>query len=86
MHYTSRIAEQFEAAREAARSLKIPLAGIECTDPPYDYERALAGVEGEHRDALLQMASPVFFVDRKRLVAAALNHRLPSISNPAPST
>jgi putative ABC transport system substrate-binding protein len=59
--------------------LKIPLAGIECTDPPYDYERVLAGVEGEHRDALLQITSPVFFVDRQRLVAAALNHRLPSM-------
>jgi putative ABC transport system substrate-binding protein len=72
-------ADQFEAAREAARSLKIPLDGIECTDPPYDYERALAGVEGGHRDALLQMASPVFFVDRQRLPAVALAHRLPSI-------
>jgi hypothetical protein len=72
-------ADQFEAAREAARSLKIPLDGIECTDPPYDYESALAGVEWAHRDALLQMASPVFFVDRQRLVAMALDHRLPSI-------
>jgi len=72
-------ADQFEAAREAARSLKIPLHGIECTDPPYDYERALAGVEGGHRDALSQMTSPVFFVDRQRLVAMALDHRLPSI-------
>jgi putative tryptophan/tyrosine transport system substrate-binding protein len=49
-------AEQFEAAREAARSLKIPLHGIECADPPYDYERALGGVDGGHRDVLLQMA------------------------------
>ena len=72
-------ADQFEAAREAARSLKIPLAGIECTDPPYDYERALAGVEGGHRDALLQMTSPVFCVDRQRLAAVALDHRLPSM-------
>ena len=32
-------ADQFEAAREAARALKIPLDGIECADPPYDYER-----------------------------------------------
>ena len=72
-------ADQFEAAREAARSLKIPLHGIECTDPPYDYERALAGVEGGRRDALLQMTSPVFFVDRQRLAAVALDHRLPSV-------
>ena len=46
---------------------------------PYDYERALAGVEGGHRHALLQMTSPVFFVDRQRLVAVALDHRLPSM-------
>ena len=59
--------------------MKIPLDGIECTDPPYDYERALAGVEGEHRDALLPLNSPVFFVDRQRLAAVALNHRLPSM-------
>jgi len=72
-------ADQFEAAQEAARSLKIPLDGIECTDPPYDYERALAGVGGGHRDALLQMTSPVFFVDRQRLAAVAFYHRLPSI-------
>jgi putative ABC transport system substrate-binding protein len=72
-------ADQFEAAREVARSLRIPLDGIECTDPPYDYGRALAGVEGGHRDALLQMTSPVFFVDRQRLAAVALDHRLPSM-------
>jgi len=72
-------ADQFEAAREAARSLKIPLDGIECADPPYDYERAPAGVEGGHRDALLQMTSPLFFVGRQRLVAVALDHRLPSM-------
>jgi hypothetical protein len=69
-----------KAAREAARSLKIPLDGIECTDPPYDYERALAGVEGRHRGALLQMTSPVFFSERQRLTAVAFDHRLPSMS------
>jgi len=72
-------ADQFEAVQEAARSLNIPLDGIECTDPPYDYERAFAGIEGGHRDALLQMTSPVFFVDRQRLAALAINHRLPSM-------
>jgi hypothetical protein len=34
-------ADQFEAAREAARILKIPLEGIECADPPYDYQARL---------------------------------------------
>jgi putative ABC transport system substrate-binding protein len=72
-------ADQFEIARDAARSLKIRLDGIECTDPPYDYERLLAGVDGGHRDVLLQLNSGVFFRDRQRFAALALDHRLPSM-------
>jgi putative ABC transport system substrate-binding protein len=71
--------DQFEAARSAAQGLKITLDGIECTDPPYDYERLLAGVDGRRRDVLLQVASPLFFQDRQRLPAVALAHRLPSM-------
>jgi putative tryptophan/tyrosine transport system substrate-binding protein len=48
-------------------------------DPPYDYERALASVEGGHRDVLLQMTSPLFIEDRRRLAAVAIDHRLPSM-------
>jgi putative ABC transport system substrate-binding protein len=72
-------ADQFEIAKEAARSLKIRLDGIECTDPPYDYERVLAGVDGAHRDVLLQLNSGLFFRDRKRFPVVAINHRLPSM-------
>jgi len=72
-------ADQFEAAREAARSLRIPLDGIQCTDPPYEYERLLADVVGGHQDVLLQMASPVFIQDRQRVSTVALGHRLPSM-------
>ena len=72
-------ADQFEAAQEAARSLKIPLDGIECADPPYDYEHILAGVDGRHRDVLLQMNSPLFFLDRQHFPAVVLAHRLPSM-------
>jgi putative ABC transport system substrate-binding protein len=72
-------ADQLEIARDAARSLKIRLDGIECTDPPYDYERLLAGVDGAHRDVLLQLNSGLFFRDRQRFSAVALDHRLPSM-------
>jgi putative ABC transport system substrate-binding protein len=72
--------DQLEAAQEGARSLKIPLDGIECADPPYDYERALASIDGGRRDALLVTTSPFFVADRRqRLAAVALDHRLPSI-------
>jgi putative ABC transport system substrate-binding protein len=72
-------ADQFEAAREAAQTLKIPLAGIECADPPYDYQHALIGFDGGQRDALLLTTSPLFIEDRRRLAAAAIDHRLPSM-------
>jgi hypothetical protein len=52
-------ADQFEAAREAARYLKIRLDGIEGTNPPYDYEHVLAGIDGGYRDVLLQTTSPI---------------------------
>jgi putative ABC transport system substrate-binding protein len=72
-------ADQFEAARSAAQGLKITLDEIECTDPPYDYERMLAGVDGGHRDVLLQTTSPLLFQDRQRFPTIALDHRLPSM-------
>jgi putative ABC transport system substrate-binding protein len=71
--------DQFEAAREAGRNLKIAVDGIECIDPPYDYDHALADLDGAHRDALLQTSSPIFMADRRRLAGAALDHRLPSM-------
>ena len=71
--------DQFKAAREAGRVLKIPVEGIECVGKSYDYERAFTGVDGGHRQALLPTSSPVFMTDRQRLAAAALNHRLPSM-------
>lgn len=72
-------ADQFEIARDAAWSLKTRLDGIECTDPPYDYERVLAGVDRAHRDMLLQLNSGLFFRDRQRFSAVAIDHRLPSV-------
>jgi putative ABC transport system substrate-binding protein len=71
--------DQLETARAAARSLKILADGIECTNPPYDYERTLSGVDGARRDVLLQTASPFFMADRQRVAAVALDHRLPSM-------
>jgi len=72
-------ADQFEAVREAARTLKIRVGGIEAADPPYDYERLLAGVDGRRGDVLLQLTSPLFSQDRQRFPAVAIDHRLPSM-------
>jgi putative ABC transport system substrate-binding protein len=71
--------DQFAAAQDAAHTLKIRLDGVECANPPYDYERALAGVDGAHQDVLLEATSPLFFQDQEGFSAVALAHRLPSI-------
>jgi putative ABC transport system substrate-binding protein len=63
----------------AAQGLKITLDGIECTDPSYDYERMLAGVDGGHRDVVLQTTSPLFSQDRQCFRTIALDHLLPSM-------
>ena len=40
----------------------------------------LAGVDGRRGDVLLQLNSPLFFQDRQRTPAVALDHRLPSMA------
>ena len=71
--------DQFETARAAAGSLQIVAEGIECINPPYDYDRMLSGVYGARRDVLLPTSSPFFMADRRRVAAVALDHRLPSM-------
>jgi len=46
-------------------------------NPPYDYERALAGTDGARGDALMITSSP--FVRAAPSAEAALRHRLPSV-------
>ena len=48
---------QRKAATQAAAALGVPLEAIELHDPPYDYERALAGTDGARGDALIMTTS-----------------------------
>jgi putative ABC transport system substrate-binding protein len=69
--------DQREAATRAASTLGIPLKAIELRNPPYDYDRALAGTNGARGDALITTTSGF-----NRPAAAgevALRHHLPSI-------
>jgi putative ABC transport system substrate-binding protein len=69
--------EQREAATKAASALGIRLEAVELNNPPYDYERALAGTDGAHGDALMITSSP--FGGGRLSAETALRHRLPSI-------
>jgi putative ABC transport system substrate-binding protein len=69
--------DQREAAMRAASALGVPLEAIELRNPPYDYEHALAEIDGARGDALVVTASP--FSRQAAAAGAALRHRLPSI-------
>ena len=68
---------QRKAATQAASALGVPLEAIELHDPPYDYERALAGTDGARGDALMTTTSG--FNRPAAAGEAALRHRLPAI-------
>ena len=71
--------DQWLAARGAAVTLGMSLAGIEVSEPPYNYELALAQTSPDYRDTLILMISPAFFSDRARLAEFALRHRMRSV-------
>jgi putative tryptophan/tyrosine transport system substrate-binding protein len=71
--------DQWLAARGAAVTLGLSLAGIELSEPPYNYELALAQTSPDHRGTLIVMISPAFFSDRARLAEFALRHRMRSV-------
>jgi putative ABC transport system substrate-binding protein len=70
--------DQREAATRAASALGIPLEAIELRNPPYDYDRALAGTDGARGDALMMTTS----ASHRPAAGAevALQHRLPAIA------
>ena len=68
--------DQWEAVEKAAKALGIRVIGIGLHEQPYDYERALADAPTETVGLLVPMASPIFFVDKERLVDCALKHRM----------
>ena len=70
---------QWEAVEKAAKTLGIRVIGIELHEQPYDYERALADASMEATGLLVAMASPIFFIDRERLVDCALKYRMATI-------
>jgi len=73
-------ADQFRAAAGAARVVGVQLQSLELRDPPaYDYASALQAAAREGADALLVLRSPLFGRDRDRIIALAVQYRLPTM-------
>ncbi len=72
-------ADQWRAAAEAARVLRMQLHSLELHKSPYEYESAFVAAVQEGADALLVLMSPLFSRDRARINALAAQYRLPTM-------
>ncbi len=73
-------ADQFRAAEGAARVLGVQLQSLELRDlPAYDYDSALEAAAREGAEALMVLRSPLFGRDHDRIIAWAVQHRLPTM-------
>ena len=67
-----------DATERSASALGVRLLRFEAAAPE-KAARALAAAARERADALVVLADPMFFSNRRRLVEAATQHRLPSM-------
>jgi putative ABC transport system substrate-binding protein len=69
---------QFKASEHAARSLGVRLQVL-TAEHPDDFAPAFAAMHKNRAEALVVSSSPLFYLNRARLVELALKRRLPTI-------
>jgi len=73
-------ADQFRVAEGATQVLGVQLQSLELRNPPaYDYASAFAAATREGAEALVVLRSPLFGLDRDRIIALVAQHRLPTM-------
>ena len=70
---------QMKALRPAALALKLKLEEIETQPDAEGLESAFKTAKQKQVNAILTMATPSFFAERKRIVELAVKYRLPAI-------
>jgi putative ABC transport system substrate-binding protein len=73
------IRDMLQATHAAARTLAIELQLVEVRGAD-EFDRAFGAMVGNRADALIVFPSPMLFLERKRIVDLATEHRLPSIA------
>jgi putative tryptophan/tyrosine transport system substrate-binding protein len=69
---------QFKASEDAARSLGVRLQAVN-VERSEDFATAFAEVRRDRAEALIVSSSPLFYLNRLRIVEFAASHRLPTI-------
>jgi len=72
-------ADQFKAAKAAARSLGFRVQFLESRNPPDDFRGAFATAVKDHAGAVFVVTTAVLFRERAQIAQLALNNRLPAI-------
>jgi len=72
--------ELFKEAEAAAKALRLRLHLVEARRPE-EIDPGFSRMTREHPDALVVFPSPMLFAERRRIVALAARHRLPSMFN-----
>jgi len=73
------IRDILQTTHAAARTLAIELQLVEVRGAD-EFDRAFGAMVGNRADALIVFPSPMLFLERKRIVDLATEHRLPSIA------
>jgi putative ABC transport system substrate-binding protein len=72
-------ADQRREAEAAARSLGVELQAVELRQPPDEFASAFAAVVQGQAEALLVLASPIFWLQREHILDLVTKSRLPTM-------
>jgi putative tryptophan/tyrosine transport system substrate-binding protein len=71
--------DQFNAAEEAAKSIKLKVRPLKLAKPPYDFVSAFRTVAQDGVQMVLVLSSPFFTEFRPQIADAAIHYRLPTM-------
>jgi ABC-type uncharacterized transport system substrate-binding protein len=73
-------ADQWRATEANAARFGLHVVGVELSNYPYDYERAIMQASADHRSLLIEVTSPLFARDRQKVAQFTRRQQIASIS------
>jgi putative tryptophan/tyrosine transport system substrate-binding protein len=73
-------ADQFRAAENRAKELRLEVRALKLENPPYDFEAVFRSLAETSPQMLLALSSPYFVPQRQRIAELALRYRLPTMN------
>jgi transposase len=77
--YDGLSADQFAAAEQRARSLRLDVRSLKMENPPYDFDVAFRTLAESSPQMLLVLSSPFFSLSRSHIAELAIQQRLPTM-------